>query len=146
MRPYLGPPWTNSCQIWCVRVFYHVLLKYCHENAEMQKKENLMTSHFSTLLGLCFINLLVQKEEILGMYMLPLCNLHSGPWCKTVSTRELITLVLSKSISRMNSRHHQMIPNPVYERQGRFQLQLLWQHGLSEKINTTVLQIVRYRW
>ena len=21
MRPYLGPPWTNSCQIWCVRVF-----------------------------------------------------------------------------------------------------------------------------
>ena len=37
MRPYLGPPWTNSCQIWCVRVFHHVLLKYCHENAEMQK-------------------------------------------------------------------------------------------------------------
>ena len=21
MRPYLGPPWTNSCQIWCERVF-----------------------------------------------------------------------------------------------------------------------------
>ena len=39
MRPYLGPPWTNSCQIWCVRVFHHVLLKYCHENAEMQKKK-----------------------------------------------------------------------------------------------------------
>ena len=39
MRPYLGPPWTNSCQIWCVRVFHHVLLKYCHENAEMQKRK-----------------------------------------------------------------------------------------------------------
>ena len=39
MRPYLGPPWTNSCQIWCVRVFHHVLLKYGHENAEMQKKK-----------------------------------------------------------------------------------------------------------
>ena len=21
MRPYLRPPWTNSCQFWCVRVF-----------------------------------------------------------------------------------------------------------------------------
>ena len=50
MQPYLKPPWTNSCQILCVRVFHHVLLKYGHENAEMQKtKENLMTSHFSTL-------------------------------------------------------------------------------------------------
>ena len=39
MRPYLRPPWTNSCQIWCVRVFHHVLLKYCHENAEMQKRK-----------------------------------------------------------------------------------------------------------
>ena len=39
MRPYLGPPWTNSCQIWCVMVFHHVLLKYCHENAEMQKRK-----------------------------------------------------------------------------------------------------------
>ena len=33
--------------------FHHVLLKHGHENAEMQKKkkkkENLMTSHFSTL-------------------------------------------------------------------------------------------------
>ena len=27
MRPYLGPPWTDSCQIWCVRCFHHVLLK-----------------------------------------------------------------------------------------------------------------------
>ena len=38
-RPYLGPPWTNSCQIWCMRVFHHVLLKYGHENAEMQKRK-----------------------------------------------------------------------------------------------------------
>ena len=39
MRPYLGPLWTNSCQIWCARVFHHVLLKYGHENAEMQKRK-----------------------------------------------------------------------------------------------------------
>ena len=39
MRPYLGPPETNSCQIWYVRVFHHVLLKYCHENAEMQNRK-----------------------------------------------------------------------------------------------------------
>ena len=38
MWPYLGPPWTNSCQIWCVRVFHHVLLKYGHENAEICNK------------------------------------------------------------------------------------------------------------
>ena len=39
MRPYLGPPWTNSCLIWCMRVFHHILLKYGHESAEMQKKK-----------------------------------------------------------------------------------------------------------
>ena len=39
--------WTNSCQIWCVRVFHHVLLKYGHENAEMKKK--MMTPHFTTV-------------------------------------------------------------------------------------------------
>ena len=39
MWPYLGPPWTNSCKIWCVRVFHHVLLKYGHENAETQKRK-----------------------------------------------------------------------------------------------------------
>ena len=38
MRPYLGPPWTNSYQIWCVRAFHHVL-KYGHENAEMPKRK-----------------------------------------------------------------------------------------------------------
>ena len=27
MRSYLGPSWTNSCKIWCVGVFNHVLLK-----------------------------------------------------------------------------------------------------------------------
>ena len=36
---YLGSPWTNSCQIWCVRIFHHVLLKYGHESAEMQKRK-----------------------------------------------------------------------------------------------------------
>ena len=39
MRPYLGPSRTNLFQIRCVRVFHHVLLKYGHENAEMQKKK-----------------------------------------------------------------------------------------------------------
>ena len=38
MWPYLRLPQTNSCQIWCVRVFHHVLLKYCHANPEMQKR------------------------------------------------------------------------------------------------------------
>ena len=40
LSPYLRPPWTNLCPICCVRVFYHVLLKYGHENAKMQKKKN----------------------------------------------------------------------------------------------------------
>ena len=51
MRPYLVPPWTNSCQIWCVRGFHHVLLKYCHENAEMQKRKfDDVTLQYSILL------------------------------------------------------------------------------------------------
>ena len=31
MLLYLRPPWTNSCQIWCVRGFHHILLKYGHK-------------------------------------------------------------------------------------------------------------------
>ena len=31
MWPYLRPQWTNSCQIWCTRVFHHVLLKNAHK-------------------------------------------------------------------------------------------------------------------
>ena len=49
MLPYLGSPLTDSCKIWCVRVFHDVLLKYGQENAEMQKKKILMTSHLGTL-------------------------------------------------------------------------------------------------
>ena len=44
MQLYLWPPWTDSCKIWCVRVFHHrvfhhVILKNGHENAEMQKQK-----------------------------------------------------------------------------------------------------------
>ena len=38
----LGPLWTDSCKIWCLRVFfffYHVLRKYGYENAEMRKRK-----------------------------------------------------------------------------------------------------------
>ena len=49
MRPYLGPPWTDSCQMWCVVVLHHALPKYeqNHENAE---NIFLMMSHFGALL------------------------------------------------------------------------------------------------
>ena len=49
MQSYLGLPLTDSRKIWCVMVFHLVLLNYGHENAEMQKNKNLMTSHFGTL-------------------------------------------------------------------------------------------------
>ena len=49
MQPYLGPPWSNSCQIWCVRVFHLVLLKNDHENAEMKKKKKIWWPHTSVL-------------------------------------------------------------------------------------------------
>ena len=39
----------NSCQIWCARVFHHVLLKYGHEYAEMQKKKKIWWRHTSVL-------------------------------------------------------------------------------------------------
>ena len=38
MRPYLGPPWTDSHQIWAVDVFHHAPPRYGIQNAEMQKK------------------------------------------------------------------------------------------------------------
>ena len=39
MRPYLGPPWKPIHVKFGVQgfFFYYVLLKYGHENAEMQK-------------------------------------------------------------------------------------------------------------
>ena len=38
MRPYLGPPWTNSHQIWAVDVFHHAPPIHGIQNAEMQKQ------------------------------------------------------------------------------------------------------------
>ena len=38
MRPYLGPPWTDSHQIWAVDVFHHAPPIHGIQNAEMQKK------------------------------------------------------------------------------------------------------------
>ena len=35
MWPYLGPPWTDSHQIWAVDFFHHA---HGIQNAEMQKK------------------------------------------------------------------------------------------------------------
>ena len=45
---YLRPPWTDSFKILCVRVFYHVLLKFGHELLKCINKL-FMTSHFCTL-------------------------------------------------------------------------------------------------
>ena len=55
MRSYFGPPWTDLCKVWCIKVFHHVPLKYSHEMLKC-KNENLMTSHFGTLMpnGPCF--------------------------------------------------------------------------------------------
>ena len=39
MRPYLGPPWTDSHQIWAVDVFHHAPPIHGIQNAEMQKKK-----------------------------------------------------------------------------------------------------------
>ena len=39
MRPYLGPPWTDSHQIWAVDVFHHAPPRHGIQNAEMQKKK-----------------------------------------------------------------------------------------------------------
>ena len=50
MRPYLGPPWTDSCQIWCMEVFHHALPKYeekkimkmlkCKKKKKKEKKDD----------------------------------------------------------------------------------------------------------
>ena len=36
---YAAISWANSCQIWYVSVFHHVVLKYGPEYAEMPKKK-----------------------------------------------------------------------------------------------------------
>ena len=51
MQPYLGSPWTDSCRIWCVRVF---IMFYWNMVMKMLKcwNKNLMMSHFRTLLAI----------------------------------------------------------------------------------------------
>ena len=39
MRPYLGPPWTDSHQIWAVDVFHHAPPIHGIQNTEMKKKQ-----------------------------------------------------------------------------------------------------------
>ena len=48
MRPYVGPPWTNSHQIWNVEVFHHAIPIYGIQNAEMLKKKQKKTKLFVT--------------------------------------------------------------------------------------------------
>ena len=88
MQPYLRPPWTNSCQIWCVRVFHHVLLKYGHEKCWNAKKkiwwchtsvlyfmpQKLMMSHVSTLFYATKVDDVTRQYSIL-------C--HKIWWCHT---------------------------------------------------------------
>ena len=59
MQPYLGAPRTDSCKIWCARVFSIM----CYWSMVMKmlkcKNKNLMTSHYGTLwkgltLGMAF--------------------------------------------------------------------------------------------
>ena len=51
MRPYLGPPWTDSHPIWAVDVFHHAPPIHGIQNTEIQK--NILWRHrFCTLLGL----------------------------------------------------------------------------------------------
>ena len=52
MRPISRATMNHFMSIWCVRVFHYVLLKYCHENAEMQKRKfDDVTFRYSILLG-----------------------------------------------------------------------------------------------
>ena len=39
MQPYLRPSWTDSCQIWCVRLLHHVLLKYGNKMLKYKKSK-----------------------------------------------------------------------------------------------------------
>ena len=44
MQWYLGPPWSNSNQIWAVHVFHHVPLMHGIQNVEVQIKFSVMSS------------------------------------------------------------------------------------------------------
>ena len=55
MRPYLEPPWTNSCQIWCVRVFHHVLLKYGNEMKKIKFDDIILQYSILSLQEIMFV-------------------------------------------------------------------------------------------
>ena len=100
MRPYLGPPWTNSCQIWCVRVIHHVLLKYCHEKCWNAKKK-IWWRHTSVLNsgenGVRWAVILYRKSmgSVLVVWILHVvlgrtetCGLFTGCWKILVTSKK----------------------------------------------------------
>ena len=96
MQPYLGPPSTNSCQIWCVRVFHHVLLKHCHENAEMQKRKfDDVTLQYSIIWISIDVRLILMSPYhslALGLYFA--VNQHI-----TLCARKVISVFFSQNLS-----------------------------------------------
>ena len=112
MRPYLGPPWTDSCQIWCVRVFHHVLPKYGHENAEMQKKIKIydVTLRYSIVGGFILFNTRPSRT-ISPMWNSPkrrhICPkqhlwIHSKKWQDKSKT--LLQAIMLKKIKRRQNK------------------------------------------
>ena len=54
MRPYLGPPWTDSHQILAVDVFHHAPPIHDIQNAEMQKKKKKKKKKFFVMSSLLY--------------------------------------------------------------------------------------------
>ena len=50
MRPYPGPPWTDSHQIWAVDVFHHAPPIHGIQNAELQKKKKFFCDAIASVL------------------------------------------------------------------------------------------------
>ena len=54
MRPYLGPPRTDSHQIWAVDVFHHAPPIYGIQNTRIQKKKKVFCDIIASVLYLSF--------------------------------------------------------------------------------------------
>ena len=78
MQPYLGLPWTNSCHIWCVRVF---IMFYWNIVMKKLKCKVLMTSHFSTLWVCTRLADSKNGPNLAFIRIVPKVNIESMSWC-----------------------------------------------------------------
>ena len=67
MRPYLGPPWTDSHPIWAVDVFHHAPPIHDIQNTEIQEKKKIFCDVIASVLSMSHVvpmeNIALKNEK-----------------------------------------------------------------------------------